>query len=169
MAGKAARPVSERFFEKVEPVTESGCWLWTASTNRSGYGQFMIKPRPYLAHRVSWSLLRGSIPEGMHVLHKCDTPACVNPDHLFLGTDADNVKDMYAKGRQGLGNRLCGERHGMAKIPVDVVKAVFLADSGTQKQIAERFGITESSVNAIRSGRQWSSVTSQLGEVSSAP
>jgi hypothetical protein len=106
--------IRERFSEKYIPVPESGCWLWLGATShRPGkprYGFLGIyQPatarrkyyrQGFLAHRLSWELFRGSIPKGMQVLHKCDTPTCVNPDHLFLGTALDNVIDCCRKGRR---------------------------------------------------------------------
>ena len=86
--------IQERFWSKVD---RSGkCWLWTASRNSSGYGKFDGEG----AHRVAWRLAYGVIPYGACVLHRCDMPRCVNPAHLWLGTQADNVADMVAKGRQ---------------------------------------------------------------------
>lgn len=89
-----------RFESKYEPVPFCGCWLWAASTNSSGYGTIAIsKRKTEMAHRLSFRLFVGEIPQDKIVLHKCDTPSCVNPDHLFLGTRADNSLDMNAKGR----------------------------------------------------------------------
>lgn len=100
-----AGTLQERFEKKYEPIPEAGCWIWTGSVMKNGYGHFQVgksrkthKLAP--AHRVSYELNIGSIPEGMCVLHKCDVPACVNPYHLFLGTYKDNAMDMAAKGRQ---------------------------------------------------------------------
>lgn len=92
-------PVRERFNNAYMPVTESGCWIWMLSLNADGYGSLCIDKMFKRAHRLSWELHKGEIPIGMSVLHKCDIPACVNPDHLFLGTQSDNMKDMYAKER----------------------------------------------------------------------
>jgi len=85
-----------RFFDKVHKT--DSCWNWTAST-RNGYGAFKINGKVEGAHRVSWVLNNGEIPEGLFVCHKCDNPRCVNPEHLFLGTASDNMKDCYNKGR----------------------------------------------------------------------
>lgn len=90
----------ERFSEKYIPVTESGCWLWTGATNCDrGYGYFLFRGKPMLAHRASWMMIHGDIPLGLNVLHRCDVPSCVNPDHLFLGTLSDNMQDCSRKGR----------------------------------------------------------------------
>lgn len=86
----------ERFWSKVRKTAY--CWLWTASCRDTGYGQIRVNKRSVKAHRFSWELANGPIPLGLCVLHKCDTPACVRPDHLFIGTQQDNMKDMHNKG-----------------------------------------------------------------------
>lgn len=87
----------QNFWKKV--VKTEGCWKWTAS-KKDGYGMFGVgNKKTKKAHRISWELCRGSIPEGLHVLHRCDNPECSNPDHLFLGTNLDNFNDMISKGR----------------------------------------------------------------------
>jgi hypothetical protein len=90
--------------ERSMPVPESGCWIWTGGCTgaKHRYG-ICIRFGERLAHRVSWRAFRGAIPVGLFVLHKCDTPSCVNPDHLWLGTIGDNTRDMYAKGRGNKG------------------------------------------------------------------
>lgn len=98
--------ISERFWPKVQK--SDGCWLWTAGTFSYGYGQFRVHPAPApndKAHRVAYELVYGPIPDGLYALHRCDTPACVkvtgdpSEDHIFLGTNEDNIRDMLAKGR----------------------------------------------------------------------
>jgi HNH endonuclease len=113
----AARPLRERFFQFIAYEPMSGCWLWTGGVNNHGYG--LIHPgKDYqttlsmvFAHRVSWEMHRGPIPDGMDVLHKCDTPPCVNPDHLFVGTHASNMADASKKGRMHP-----GEKNGRARL-----------------------------------------------------
>lgn len=101
------RPVEERFWEKVEKLTD--CWVWTAGTDDKGYGRILNKRKEHggetRAHRLSWILHNGPIPTGLYVLHKCDNPPCVRPDHLFLGTNLDNMRDMKEKGRAANSNK----------------------------------------------------------------
>lgn len=97
----------EAFEHKYIPEPNSGCWLWHGSCCRDGYGNFYDGKRVIGAHRFSWQAHKGVIPGGLHILHKCDTPSCVNPDHLFLGTHTDNMRDMTAKGH----NRMKEKTH----------------------------------------------------------
>ena len=125
MPCKCAREVrtqeaTARFWAKVNKDGPNGCWVWTASTTPFGYGKFGIHGQsPALAHRYSYELAYGRIPDGMKVLHGCDNPSCVNPAHLFLGTQADNLADMYAKGRwkPGKPNPQHGDDHYLRRHP----------------------------------------------------
>ena len=110
----------DRFWDKVDK-TRSGCWLWTGCTNADGYGRLALgRKRTEKAHRVSWELHNGPIPDGAEVCHTCDNPGCVNPDHLFLGTHQDNMTDMRRKGR-AVGHR--GSSNPRATITeLDVVR-----------------------------------------------
>jgi len=97
---RIARVLEERFEAKVMPEPNSGCWLWVGSWNQDGYGGIAVPGRGHeRAHRVSWEIAHGSIPLGLMVLHSCDTPPCVNPAHLFLGTQLHNMRDAAKKGR----------------------------------------------------------------------
>lgn len=135
--------VLSRFNAKVNKT--EGCWLWTGAKKTSGYGNFFVNERYVLAHRASWEMVNGPIQDGLYVCHKCDTPSCVNPDHLFLGTPKDNQRDMYSKGR--------GNRH--AKLSHKEVAEIRLmrASGAMLKTIAAKFNTTESNVSVICSFR----------------
>jgi len=95
----AKRDPIERFHEKYVINPDNGCWEWTATLDQSGYGLLGYEGSMKGAHRFSYKIYKGEIPKGLYVLHKCDNPPCVNPEHLFLGTQKDNMDDMYNKGR----------------------------------------------------------------------
>lgn len=128
----APRPLVDRFWEMVRRGPSEECWPWTGSTRAGGYGAIAVRVpgrrhRLAPAHRVSWELHNGPIPDGLQVLHRCDNPPCVNPAHLFLGTNDDNVADMLSKGRNLVGQR-CAHAVLTAE---DVRRARVLFRSGT--------------------------------------
>ena len=150
--------IEERFNAKWEPVTESGCWVWTAATSHNGYGVFGTGERENKqmrrAHRLAYAAEFGPIPDGMQVLHKCDCRACVNPDHLFLGTPADNMIDKINKGR---GSGPQGEAHPKAKLTEDDVREIRrrAAAGEMYKDLAAEFGIARSGVSEMVNRKTW--------------
>jgi hypothetical protein len=109
------KSLAERFWSKVNkngptmPHMTTACWAWTATRIQGGYGRLGLNRKHHLAHRVAWEMANGSVPAGLDVLHRCDNPPCVNVEHLFLGTQADNTADMIAKGRE---RHACGDQSG---------------------------------------------------------
>lgn len=95
---ESLRPMRDRLMERVV-IGATECWHWVGVTNAFGYGRMTHKGRLQVAHRLSWEEVNGPIPAGLYALHKCDNPSCINPNHLFLGTYSDNIRDAWAKGR----------------------------------------------------------------------
>jgi len=138
----------DRFMERVAPDPNSGCWLWLAAVHTAGYGKIASK---MYAHRWSYEHFNGPIGDGRVVRHKCDTPACVNPRHLAIGTQKDNSQDSVARGRHTY-----GERHPNARLTADEARAIRDADADVRHvDLAKRFGVSRSHVSGIRSGRFW--------------
>ena len=151
--------VVDRFDSKWIPVTECGCHLWTAATNKAGYGKFSTSNGKWnLAHRIAYERVNGKIPDGFLVCHKCDTPSCVNPEHLFIGTYNDNNKDRELKNR---GRQQSGEKHGRSKLTAnEVVQLRELVASGEMSSYAasKKFGINSKTAHDIVSGKLWKHV-----------
>jgi len=105
-------------------VNMLGCYEWIGAFKENGYGMFTIQAHEYRAHRIAWSLFSGKSPDGWHVCHHCDNPACVNPLHLFLGKDADNLLDCRIKGRINVGIRIRGDAHHTRCRPETVCRGV---------------------------------------------
>lgn len=139
----------ELFEEKYVIDETTKCWNWIARKTRAGYGQFNFNGATYQAPRVAWILYVGEIPEGLWILHRCDNPARVNPDHLFLGTQDDNMKDMAKKGR---GTR--GEKAYTCKLNVDIVKEIRNSKEST-RYLSNQYGITMTTVYQIKHRESW--------------
>lgn len=158
----AEKSVEERFWNRVNKT--SGCWEWCGTIRPDGYGILQKASKVnsfYRAHRLSWALHNGDLPDNLHVCHKCDNPRCVNPDHLFLGTDADNQKDKWQKGRGSPPPIMCGSANPYAKLTEkDVKKMRELRKKGwLNREIAELFpDIHPGTVKNITGGRAWKHV-----------
>ena len=147
----------QRFWAKVDRAGPDDCWKWTAGKDTYGYGRIQIDGKAVKAHRFSWWIYYGHPSAGMCVLHKCDNPACVNPNHLFLGTPADNMADRDMKGRHVA---LKGEVNGMAKLTETDVITIRnrLANGETHKAIAVDYGVDRSSISYINTGKNWAHI-----------
>lgn len=153
-------------------VITDPCWLWTGSRDAGGYGRISFRGRSRYTHRVSYCIhhecphLEGLvslpcvIPPGMMVCHRCDNRACVNPNHLFLGTARDNVRDRDRKNRA---NSPEGERNGLHKLTAAQVEAIRSAKRTKKKELAKAFGVSRSTIYAIRAGKIWKHLPSGTG------
>ena len=141
-----------------EIVPESGCWLWLGTLSEKGYGTKNIFGKIMRAHRLSYMVHKGDIPDDLIVRHTCDIPCCINPEHLIVGTNADNNQDRMNRGRGA-----SGEKVGTSKLTDDVVAEIFLAE-GTYRDIADRYGINNTNVSLIKNRKSWKHVTQNLGE-----
>ena len=165
------KPTPEKiaaFKEKMKHMP-NGCIEWQGNIDSTGYGRFCFHRQTTLAHRASWMIFRGEIPNDLCILHKCDNPPCVNPDHLFVGDRKDNAKDMSAKGRQWVqknpaGRPICptelkarGEQHGMSKMTDEIVKAIRIraSEGTTGKVLAHEYSCSRSLISQIIRGEIW--------------
>lgn len=167
--GRPAKPIEDQFWKFVRR-SRKGCWLWTGGTTSDGYGKFQVagahsptgKHFTARASRVAWFLSHGAWPPAtLQIRHTCDTPLCVRPDHLLLGTVRDNMNDMFDRGREGnRGNRTNharGEQHHWTKLTQKQVLEILKKsrNGATRASLAKQFGVTECAIRDIVKGRSW--------------
>lgn len=149
----------ERFLEKIKKDPITGCWEWTAS-KRNGYGRIGVDGKHLSAHRLSYQLFVGPIKSGLVICHKCDNPGCVNPDHIFIGTQSDNMTDMHNKGRSSMtfkkGHTI---NHKLSVEIIRQIKAEVIDGILNAKQIGQKLGVKHQTVCDIRAGRRYANVT----------
>lgn len=156
------RPLAERFWEKVAKRSADECWEWTACRNANGYGTIGSggrKGRAVLAHRVSYEIHFSPIPGGLCVLHSCDNPSCVNPAHLHLGTNFDNVQEAIERNLRWVH---LGSKAGTAKLTEDDVRSIRLEYSqdptSSLKSLAIKYGVSDPAIRMILTGKGWKHV-----------
>ena len=139
-------------------VDENGCWLFQGAIKKKGlpYGWVGYKKTQMNAHRASWIHANGEIAEGLNVCHKCDVPKCINPEHLFLGTQKENVLDMWSKGRHPRLN-LGGEKNRASKLTLEQVREIrfMLSKNIKQQIISEKFKVSQPAISDIKNKRRW--------------
>jgi hypothetical protein len=143
-------PLSEKIERSSVKIPESGCWIWMKSLNHGGYGKTCLgKELTISAHRASYEAKYGKIPNGLMALHSCDVRSCVNPDHIFLGTQRENMEDKVLKNRQAH-----GEKHGMSKLKEDEAKEIKYSKEDTNI-LASKFNCSKVTIRQIRQGLFW--------------
>ena len=142
-----------RFLTKVNKT--DGCWLWTGSISRR-YGMFRVNGKNKRANRVAYELWKGEIPAGLHVLHSCDEPKCVNPEHLRTGTNDDNIRDKIERGRCA---DTKGVKNGNAKLTEDDVREIrVMCGFFNRSEVARMFGVSPSATHEIYHRKKWSNI-----------
>lgn len=154
---RARSVLCDRILAKSMPEPNSGCWIWLGASKANGYGHMWDGSRLEIAHRLSYRLFVGSIPDGHVVMHRCDMPCCVNPDHLTTGTPYDNMHDCIDKGRARRG-RFIGETNPAAKLTLADILAIRSEPRkyGYRQRLAARYGVAPGTISQIVSGETWS-------------
>ncbi len=153
--GRFARePLEKRFWQKVEKASDDECWLWTGGVGSSGYGVIIDSGKNRSAHRISYEINVGPIPDGLFIMHKCDNRICVNPNHLRTGTQSENIQDAFDKGRKQA-PKLSGEQNPKSKLTLEKVRFIKENPQLGHKAIADMFGLSPNAIRGVRIGRTW--------------
>ena len=148
-----AAPIYVRLMKNMQPVTESGCWIFTGCTTWDGYGRIRHNGEVKLAHVVSYEIFKGHIPAGLIVMHSCDVRCCINPTHLSVGSHNDNMKDMTNKGRQAI---LYGADNSNCKLHDDVIDEIvsrYALEKISQRKLASEYGVSQQLISGIITGK----------------
>ena len=145
--------LKDKFWKNVNRQDDDMCWNWSGNINSNGYGRVLIKKDHIFAHRASWMIHFGEIPEGMHVCHHCDNRKCVCPDHLFLGTNLDNIKDKMIKGRQSKGIERPAAKLNDEK--VIRIRDLFHRGGYSNKGLSEMFCVSRSQISDVVNYKSW--------------
>lgn len=158
-SGMPVKNKIEDIWSRINKRSETECWEWTGCRSPKGYGLFGLDGKTRLAHRLAWETVHGRIMEGLFVCHKCDNPPCCNPGHLFIGTSADNIRDMFAKGRDGVRNRVGDNNPTSIFSNDDIVEIRTRRASGEElRSISNDFGVPPSHISSICIGKIYKSV-----------
>lgn len=149
--------IEKRFMAKVIISLESGCWEWNATKTLNGYGRIGINRKTMLAHRLSYLMYKGDIPNDLHICHSCDNRKCVNPDHLWAGTRQENMDDCVRKGR-ARGPNYKGSMVGTSKLSEEQVREikVSLSDGASCASLGRKYSVTPQAISRIKFGHNWS-------------
>lgn len=151
--------LKDRFYSKFKINEDNGCWEWMATKFPNGYGCFKLNRKSVGAHRVSYEIHNGKINKNMVICHHCDNPSCVNPEHLFVGTQKENLLDRKLKGRSVEGNK-----NGRCKLSDKDILAIkrLLAEKIDQRDIAKSYGVAQTTISAINLNKSWSHIKGEV-------
>lgn len=154
----APEHLARRLANGLDAAEPGECWEWKRTHNGQGYGELRVAGRMVYAHRLAFELAGGTIPEGLHILHECDNPRCINPEHLTVGTRSKNMRDCHARGRSKIPSpKMHGEANGASKLKASDVSAIrkMLGEGLPQASIAQKFGVSQSNISRIKRGKGW--------------
>lgn len=150
----AQEPLEKRFWKKVATGKLNECWEWQGAISKNGYGVIGVNGKNQSAHRISYELNKGPIPDGMHVLHACDNRKCVNPSHLRAGTGSENIQEAFDKGRKKNPN-LSGEQNPRSRLSLVQVNFIKAHPELMHTELAALFGVSPNTIRGVRIGRTW--------------